>query len=127
MDAAVRLYEPLFGPFTRPDFGDQKAAYRGAEPTSYVLDFAFGSLGGLEIELIQWISGDTPHRDFVQSGREGMHHLRFRVDDLQQWTAKLATAGYEPVWAAQITDTIGFAYFERAGDSLLIELLQLPE
>ena len=125
MEAAIKWYEPLFGPFNRTDFGDQLASYRGAEPTPYVLDFAFGQAGNLEIELIQWISGDTPHRDFIQGGREGMHHLRYRVSDLAEWTDKLKGVGYDVVWSAQVSDDVGYAYCERPGDPLLIELLQM--
>ena len=32
---AIELYDPLFGPFTVPDFGPQTASYRGVEPTPF--------------------------------------------------------------------------------------------
>jgi methylmalonyl-CoA/ethylmalonyl-CoA epimerase len=124
LDAALQLYEPLFGPFTRPEFGPQQASYRGEVPSSYSLDFAFGRAGDLEIELIAWVSGDTPHRDFVRAGREGMHHLRYRIDDLDTYAARLKAKGYETAWEARMTPDIAFAYFDRPGDPLAIELFQ---
>lgn len=124
---AIELYDPLFGPFTVPDFGPQTASYRGAEPTPYSLKYAFGSANGLEIELIEWVEGDTPHRDFIEQGREGMHHIRYRIDDLDLWLERVGAIGFEVVWSARLGPGIGYAYCERAGDPLLLEFLQLPD
>lgn len=127
LDAAIAMYDPLFGPLARTDYGPGQASFRGGPRTSYDLRFAFGKLGALEIELIQWVSGDTPHREFIESGRQGMHHLRFRVNELDEWTQQLRAIGYEKIWHEDISPEIGFAYYERAGDSLLLELLKYPE
>lgn len=126
LERAMELYNPLFGPFTVPDFGHQTASYRGAEPTPYQLKYAFGSANGLEVELTQWVEGDTPHRDFIERGGEGMHHIRYRIEDLDLWLRRVAALGYEPVWMARISPEIGYAYCERAGDPLVLEFLQLP-
>jgi methylmalonyl-CoA/ethylmalonyl-CoA epimerase len=125
LDTAVAKYEPLFGPFTVQDFGTQSAVYRG-RPCDYVLKTAFGRSGGLEIELIQWISGDTPHREFVEQGREGMHHLQFRVDNVDAWIPKVQVIGYQPIWYSRLSPEIAYAYLERADDPLIIEFLELP-
>ena len=50
---------------------------------------AFGRSGPLEIELIQPVSGEGPHQEFLDAGNEGMHHVRFRVDDLDARVAEL--------------------------------------
>ena len=125
IEAAIKMYEPLFGPFNRPDFGGQQASYKDAAPTPFALDFAFGRAGPLEIELIQWRAGDTPHRDFIESGREGMHHLRYHVANLSEWTEKVAAAGYGVIWSARLSDDVAYAYCERPGDPLILEFLQL--
>ncbi len=127
LNRAIALYEPLFGPFTVPDFSGQTASYRGAEPTPFELKFAFGRAGDIEIELIEWIEGATPHRDFIQRGGEGMHHLRYRIDDLDVWLGRVRGLGYEEVWSARPAPGIGYAYCERAGDPLVLEFLQLPK
>ena len=81
--------------------------------------------GDLEIELLEWVSGNTPHRDFIQSGREGMHHIRFRVDDADAWVAKLKACGYEPIWSDRTaTPDLAFAYCERPGDPLIVEVFE---
>lgn len=124
LDRAMALYEPLFGPLNKVDFGDQAASYRGGPRTQYKLRFAFGRIGGLEIELIEWISGDTPHRDFLEQGHEGMHHIRFRVDDLAFWQDRLMSVGFETVWFDRLSPETAYAYLERKGDPLVLELLE---
>ena len=36
------------------------------------------------MELIEYISGDTIHRDFLASGRVGIEHVGIYVPDLEQ-------------------------------------------
>jgi len=123
-DAEAR-YGAMFGPFTRIDGSVQAADFRGRE-CDVKLDIMFGRSGDLEIEFIEWQGGESPHSEFIESGREGMHHLRYRVDDTDGWIEKLATVGYRPIWYKKLTPDIVFAYLEREGDPLLIEFLQMP-
>ena len=66
---------------------------------------AFGRTGDIEMEFIQPVSGASPHTEFLAAGREGIHHVRYRVDggSLKVWkndvTATQATfgAGNSPV------------------------------
>jgi methylmalonyl-CoA/ethylmalonyl-CoA epimerase len=120
-----RRYGALFGPFTRMNGSVQGARYRG-RLCDVELGLLFGRSGDLEIELIEWQGGESPHGEFIQSGREGMHHLRYRVDDTDGWIGQLASIEYHPIWYKKLTDDIVFAYLEREGDPLLIELLQMP-
>lgn len=123
IDAAIAMYEPVFGPFKRMDSGSYDYDYRGkTEPAE--LKLAFGKSGDIEIELIGWVSGGTPHKEFIDAGREGMHHLRFIVDDLQSIIDRAKPFGYEPIWRADFAPGLAVAYMERAGDPLLIEFFE---
>jgi methylmalonyl-CoA/ethylmalonyl-CoA epimerase len=128
LDQSIAFYEPLFGPVkkTPPEFATQWASYKGQPRSEYELAIAFGHSGDVEIELIQWVSGDTPHRDFLESGREGMHHVQFRVADCDEWVKKANDAGYETVWYDRLRPDIAYAYMERPGDPLLVEFLEYP-
>lgn len=122
---AMRRYDALFGPFHTMDGSVQGALFRGQQKDA-TLEIAFGRSGDLEIELIEWQGGESPHSEFIQAGFEGMHHVRFRVDDTDAWIEKLATVGYTPYWYKRwCADTV-FAYLERPGDPLVIEFLQMP-
>ena len=123
MDAALALYEPVFGPFTQMDSGEFEYDYRGEKDTSS-LKLAFGRSGDVEIELIQWVSGRTPHKEFIDAGREGMHHLRFRVDDLDAKVAEAEALGYRSIWSTRYGEGLAVAYLEREGDPLLLEFFE---
>lgn len=123
MDTALALYEPLFGPFSRMDPGSMTYDYRG-EKAACEMRLAFGKSGDVEIELIQWISGGCPHKEFLDAGREGMHHLRFIVDDLEAAIAEAGEIGYEAIWGKRYGEGLAVAYLEREGDSLLIEFFE---
>ncbi len=125
VDAAAERYAAMFGPFTRMDGSVQGADYRGRD-CDVQLEILFGKSGDVEIEFIEWRGGESPHREFIEAGREGMHHLRYRVDDTDAWIEKMKTVGYEPIWYKQFSEDIVFAYLERPGDPLLIEFLQMP-
>ena len=118
-------YGAIFGPFTEMDGSVQDATYRGRQADAE-LALLFGKSGELEIEFIEWKSGESPHREFIEQGREGMHHLRFRVEDTDHWIEQLEPHGYRPIWYKQFSEDIVFAYLEREGDPLLIEFLQMP-
>lgn len=123
MASAIARYEPLFGPFVQMDALDMEWDYRGTPETSS-LKIAFANSGDVEIELIQWISGKTPHKEFLDAGREGMHHLRFMVDVMEEKIVALAPLGYRPVWTKRFGEGLAAAYLEREGDPLLIELYE---
>ena len=90
--SATALYGPLFGPFHRIDGSVQECRYRGRLADVGLL-IAFGRSGDLEVELIQWTSGESPHSEFIRQGREGMHHVRFRVDDVDAWIDRVSALG----------------------------------
>ena len=125
LDEARERYEAIFGPFTEMDGSVKAADYRGRTADAE-LRLLFGSSGDLEIEFIEWRGGESPHREFIEQGREGMHHLRYRVDDAQAWIDRLASVGYRRIWYKQFSADTVFAYLEREGDPLLLEVLQMP-
>ena len=125
LDAAIELYAPLFGPFHRIDGSVPACEFKG-RTADVGLQIAFGRSGNLEIELIQWTSGESPHSEFIQRGQEGMHHIRFRVTDADAWIDRVRPLGYLPIWYKRFSEEITFAYLERQGDPLIIEFLQMP-
>ena len=125
LEAAIALYEPAYGPFKVLEPGEMTYRYRGRdEPCT--LRIAFGRSGQVEIELIEWVAGECPHKEFIEAGREGLHHLRHRVTDLAQSIAQAEALGYRPVWSNQFTPDMGVTYLERDGDSLWLEFFQSP-
>lgn len=126
LSKAMAAYEPLFGPFTTMDPGEMVFDYRGV-PTGSEIRLAFGRSGDVEIELIEWVSGGTPHKEFLDAGHEGMQHVRFIVDDIDQAIEQAKALNYFTIWYKCFSPGLAAAYLERAGDPLVIEFFQRPE
>lgn len=123
LEAALELYEPLFGPFSTMDPGPMTYDYRGRQEECD-MRLAFGRSGDVEIELIQWLRGGCPHLEFIEAGREGMHHLRFRIEHLESKVREAESVGYRHVWGKRYGEGLAVAYLERPGDPLLMELFE---
>jgi methylmalonyl-CoA/ethylmalonyl-CoA epimerase len=122
MDASLKLYAPLFGPMHVVEFENHDFDYRGGK-ASCELRVAYGWTGEVEVELIQPLSGGTPHREFLDAGHEGLHHLQYRYDDISDCEKKLREAGCSYVWGKR-QGGYAFAYYESPTLPLMIELVQ---
>jgi len=120
---ALELYEPLFGPFVEMDAADMEWEYRG-KPAMSSLKIAFAKSGDVEIELIEWVSGETPHKEFIDAGREGMHHLRFMVDKVEEKVKEAEVYGYREIWYKRFGEGLAASYLEREGDPLILEFFE---
>jgi len=123
IEQSLALYEPMFGPFSRMEPGPMEYDYRG-QPEVCDMRLAFGRSGSVEIELIEWCSGGCPHKEFLDAGREGMHHLRFIVETLEDSVEQAAGIGYESIWQKRYGEGLAVAYLERGSDPLIIELFE---
>lgn len=125
IEQAMKDYGPLFGPWQQMEVDLQDADFRGENNHCYI-KMAFGKSGDLEIELIEITDGVSPHTEFLEQGRSGMHHIRFPTPDLEGAIAKAQQIGYQPIWQKRFSDVMAFCYLERPGDPLLIEFIQQP-
>lgn len=48
------------------------------------------------------VSGASPHSEFLAAGREGIHHVRYPVQDLAATLAALEPEGFVPIWSHAI-------------------------
>jgi len=126
LEQAMALYEPLFGKFQVVDYGEIEGATFRGKPSAYEIKMGIAYSGPLELELIEWVSGETPHKEFTLAGRSGMHHLSFAVPDLDEVVVRAEPLGYEAIWYHAMSDEIKYVYLERPDDPLLIELTQRP-
>jgi hypothetical protein len=125
LDRALERFEPLFGSFNVMESELKGTLYRG-RTADVTLRMGFGRSGPIEIELIQVVSGESPHREFLDRHGEGQHHVRCIVPDLDAVVARAAEHGFEPIWSHEMAGTqIRWVYLERQGT--VIELLQGSE
>lgn len=129
LDRALEKFRPLFGEFTLMESTLEGTLYRG-EPSDVTLRMAFGRSGGVEIELIQVVSGRSPHLELLERYGEGAHHVRFRVDDVDATTRRLEPLGFQTIWYKRLDEMdVVFAYLEGppGHGGAVIELFQAPE
>lgn len=125
MDQALAHYRPLFGEFSMMQSPVEGALLHG-EPADCDLTLAFGKSGDLEIELIAVNSGKSPHQEFLDAGGNGMHHIRFRIEDHDSKVAEAHAIGYKTIWSHRIGKDIAWSYLQKEDDPLIIEFLQMP-
>jgi catechol 2,3-dioxygenase-like lactoylglutathione lyase family enzyme len=129
VDRAVEHFTALFGwgPFQIREVGLQGFTFRN-RPGNCRLKMAFACSGPIEIELIQVLEGDTPHSQFLRQKGEGLHHLRFRVDNYDELLAGLGREGVQPVFHQVLPGLASFAYLDtdRIG-GVTFELFQMTK
>ncbi len=128
LDQALQTFGPLFGPFQLMESPLEGTNFRG-RPSDVTLKMAFGRSGPLEIELIEWVSGDSPHKEALERSGEGVHHVRFKVENLASHRARLEERGFAVVWSHAFPGSdIEWAYLEGPADQggAMIELYQNP-
>lgn len=55
------------------------------------------AVGGGKVELLQPLGPDTPVGRFLARRGPGVHHVAFRVDDIQAALAAAEAEGFEPI------------------------------
>jgi methylmalonyl-CoA/ethylmalonyl-CoA epimerase len=81
------------------------AGYRGKR--------AFFFLGPIQIELIELVDGKTIHEDFLREKGEGLNHLGFRVDNIEEAKKRADELGFKVIQGFTRPDnTGGFAYID---------------
>ena len=57
-------------------------------------------VGNVQLELVQPVEGDSIYRDFLLKHGEGLHHINFLVDDVDETTAMLTEQGFPRIQGA---------------------------
>ncbi|MFN2239848.1 MAG: methylmalonyl-CoA epimerase [Thermoanaerobaculia bacterium] len=90
---------------------------------------AFLSVGDSRLELLEPTGESSPVAKFIEKRGEGVHHLCFRVDDIDAELEKLKARGYRLINESPVPGAHGcrVAFLHpSAGSGVLIELSQ-PE
>jgi len=128
VDQAVENYGALFGwgPFQVYETDLKGPLYRG-RPTDCRLKIATAQSGAVEIELIQVLEGESIHSEFLRERGEGIQHVRFSVNNLDEILAEWAKDGIEPVWQHRMPEFgAAWAYVNTdAYGGVMAELLEI--
>ena len=85
IDASISLFQSLFGKV--PDHAEELPDHK--------VRTAMFSIGESAIELTQALDPESPVAKFIEKRGEGVHHVSFVVDDIDQQLVRLRAAGFE--------------------------------
>jgi methylmalonyl-CoA/ethylmalonyl-CoA epimerase len=81
-------------------------------------------IGDMELELIQPINGKSPHQEFLERKGEGIQHLGFIVDNLEEEVKRLTAKGSVVILTSEFKGGGGVAYLDLDAAGLIVELVQ---
>ena len=110
---SVKFYSSVLGigPWTIRDYKVEGATLRG-KTTNFEVRVGFAQSGQVQIELVQPLAGETPHAEFLRQEGEGLHHLCFYVENLEDKLAQLSRQGIKPFFYYSGTEA-NFHYFDN--------------
>lgn len=138
INKAVEYYQSLGIPSPEPGWihdSSTYADYKVYGKTPNTIDktkMRYAQVGSFKIELVQPIKGKPIYKEFLDNEGEGVHHLAFWVDGLDEEAAKLEKIGIPCITSVKLSPDDEhcpngrFAYFDtRKVGNVLIELMMV--
>jgi methylmalonyl-CoA/ethylmalonyl-CoA epimerase len=123
LDQAVAHFSSLgFGPFQPLHKPENAEEYYRGKPMKAEMKICAANMGPVDLELIQPVSGKSPHQEFLDRNGEGIQHIAFAVDDLDKEVGRLTNKGASILLNARLAD-VNVAYLDL-GSGLVVELIQ---
>lgn len=85
IEASNELFKRLLG----------KEHYKIEEVLSEHVNTSFFKIGESKVELVEATSPDSPIAKFLDKRKEGIHHLAFEVEDIEQEMHRLKGEGFQ--------------------------------
>lgn len=127
MERAIEHYGALFGPFQLSQTNMEGCTYRG-QSADISLKLAVNNSSPVEVELLQPLEGESPLTEHLKQHGEGLHHVRFRTQEIDAKLAELNERGFETLLYKRFGPGVAFAYLETPKEfgGHVIELLEMP-
>jgi methylmalonyl-CoA/ethylmalonyl-CoA epimerase len=129
MEKAIDRYEKLFGigPWLVLEGDTEHCLDRGCEVTVRGR-IAMGYTGRIQLELINIVAGSNLYLDTLGGLEEGIHHLGFAVNNLEERLQACREAGIEVLQRGtlkQLGLTIDYAYLDTVDEvGIILEFIQ---
>jgi len=115
LSQAIENYEKIIGigPFMKLELSPKKSFIKGRKP-DFLLKIGFAQLTpGLSLELIEVVSGEPIHKDFLERYGEGVQHLGFLTDEFDQVLKRAKKLGIEVLLSGE-DDVPGIGHMRAA-------------
>ena len=121
---AERLAFLGIGPFqemTLPP--DRQELFRG-KPALADAKIMGATLGGIQLELIQPLAAESPHREFLETRGEGIQHIMIAVDDIEKEISRLTDKGCTVLLDIRMPGGHHGAYIDLHAGGIIVEMFQ---
>jgi methylmalonyl-CoA/ethylmalonyl-CoA epimerase len=128
MNQTVKRLEALgIGPFLapKPDPGTEGMSFRG-QPLKGDFRAIIAQAGEANIELFEVHTKPSPWDEIIARRGEGIHHLGFRIADVEKEANRLAARGAEVVLTCMGRGKLEAAYLDLKVANIVIELIGYP-
>lgn len=121
LDRAVRFYETALGagPPKEPEVVDHQGVVAVMLP-----------VGGSLVELLQPTRPDSPVGRFLEGRGEGLHHIAYEVESVEEALGDLRAEGLEPLDAEPRPGAggtlVAFLAHPKEASGVLVELVETP-
>ena len=111
------------GPFIqgRPPSGAEGLYYHG-KPLESNYQARIVRVGNMQLEIIQPDDKPNPWTEYLNTQGEGIHHIGFQIDDVEQAVSRLTGLGAEVPFFGKINGKVGAAYVDLKIANLFFEL-----
>jgi len=99
--------------------------YHG-KPTWVKAKIAQAQVGTVQLELCQLVEGESIYRDFLTEHGEGLHHIGFFVDDVDETAEVLAQEGFPSLESGCYGDTGAYNYIDIKPLRTICKIVQRP-
>ncbi len=110
-EKAAAWWQRVFGvgPFSTDTYVlDESTHFRfKGEPARARMKASIAYSGKVFVELVEVLEGESPHTEFLRAHGEGLQHLAFSVENIEEVVAKLAPEGLRPILEYQFETTQG--------------------
>ncbi len=122
--AVKRLGELGIGPFDKMVLPPEREEYFRGKRMYAEFDIRGTRMGNVQLELIQPLEGDSPHKEFLETKGEGIQHVMYQVDNLEETVKELTDRGVEVLLRAKFPGGRGVAYVDTGVSNIVIEFSQ---
>jgi methylmalonyl-CoA/ethylmalonyl-CoA epimerase len=81
-------------------------------------------LGETQLEIIQPLAEESPHREFLETRGEGIQHIMVTVDDIEKEIKRLTDKGCTVLLDIRMPGGIHGAYIDLHAGGIIVEMFQ---
>ena len=123
-EVAERLEFLGIGPFQEMKLPpDRRELFRG-KPAVAEARIMTATLGRAQLELVQPIATESPHREYLETKGEGIQHIMVTVDDIEKEIRRLTDKGCTLLLDIRLPGGVHGAYVDLHASGIIVEMFQ---